>query len=291
MKDVTMHLPCRVGDYTDFYSSRHHATNVGVMFRGKENALKPNWLHLPVGYHGRASSVIVSGSNVRRPRGQIKPDPNAPPVFSECKKLDFELEMAFFVGTGNKLGDPIPIDKAKEHIFGLVLMNDWSARDIQKWEYVPLGPFLAKNLATTISPWIVTMEALEPFRVPNEKQQPEPLPYLRDPSLTAYDINLEVSIQGSEAKEASSVSSANAKYLYWSFTQQLAHHSITGCNMRTGDLLGSGTISGPSPGEYGLRRTSHHIRSSPSFIPHSSSFIIIHHGSFVILCIVLHDDG
>uniref|UniRef100_A0A7S2TH86 Fumarylacetoacetase n=1 Tax=Lotharella oceanica TaxID=641309 RepID=A0A7S2TH86_9EUKA len=251
MKDATMHLPCRVGDYTDFYSSRHHATNVGIMFRGKDNALKPNWLHLPVGYHGRASSVVVSGTNVTRPRGQIKPDPNGPPVFSECKKLDFELEMAFFVGTGNKLGSPIPIEKANDHIFGLVLMNDWSARDIQKWEYVPLGPFLAKNLATTISPWIVTMEALQPFRVANEKQEPQPLPYLRDPSLTAYDIKLEVNIQGPEAKESSLISKSNAKYLYWSFTQQLAHHSITGCNMRTGDLLGSGTISGPSEGEYG----------------------------------------
>jgi len=252
MKDVKMHLPAQIGDYTDFYSSRFHATNVGMMFRDKKNALKPNWLHLPVGYHGRASSIVVSGTDITRPKGQLRPDPNANPVFGVCEKLDFELEMAFFVGgKQNALGEPIKISEAKDRIFGMVLMNDWSARDVQKWEYVPLGPFCGKNFATTISPWIITTDALDAFKVENEKQDPKPLPYLQDPKLCAYDIKLQVSIKGKEGKNAEVVSNSNAKYLYWSFTQQLAHHSSTGCNMRPGDLLGSGTISGPKPSEYG----------------------------------------
>ncbi|RXM90946.1 Fumarylacetoacetase [Acipenser ruthenus] len=191
-----MHLPAEIGDYTDFYSSREHATNVGIMFRGKENALMPNWLHLPVGYHGRASSVVVSGTPLRRPMGQIRPDETKPPVYGSCKLLDIELEMAFFVGPGNKLGEPIPIHKAHEHIFGMVLMNDWSARDIQKWEYVPLGPFLGKSFGTTISPWVVPMEALMPFAQPNSVQDPKPLPYLCHDDPYTFDINLFVSVKG-----------------------------------------------------------------------------------------------
>jgi len=249
-----MELPCSIGDYTDFYSSRYHATNVGIMFRGKDNALQPNWLHLPVGYHGRASSVVVSGTDIKRPNGQLAPDLKTP-SWGPCKLMDFELEMACFVGAGNKLGEPITMANANDHIFGLTTMNDWSARDIQKWEYVPLGPFGAKNFGTTISPWIVTLEALEPFKVDNEEQKdPAPLPYLKEPEgskLECYDIKLDVTVQSSEMKEPSVVSKSNAKYLYWNFKQQLVHHTVTGCNMRPGDLLGSGTISGPEEAEYG----------------------------------------
>jgi fumarylacetoacetase len=238
---VTMQLPAHIGDYTDFYSSKEHATNVGTMFRGPDNALMPNWLHLPVGYHGRASSIIVSGTDVRRPSGQLKPD-DAPPVHGPSRLLDFELEMGFFVGPGNELGTPISIGQTPDHIFGMVLVNDWSARDIQKWEYVPLGPFLGKNFATTISPWIVTMDALEPFRIAGPSQDPEPLPYLNGMPDAAYDIQLEVSIQPQNTPEASVVTHSNFKHLYWSVCQQLAHHTVNGCNVRPGDMMASGTI-------------------------------------------------
>jgi len=252
MEAVILHLPATIGDYTDFYSSIDHATNVGTMFRGKDNALMPNWKHLPVGYHGRSSTVVVSGTPIRRPNGQTRPTDDKPPIFGPCKLMDFELEMAFFVGgSSNALGDIIPIERAHEHIFGMVLMNDWSARDIQKWEYVPLGPFLAKNLGTTISPWVVPMEALMPFAVANYPQDPEPLPYLRHSDAFNFDINLEVSIrpQGAE-EEASIVCQSNFRHMYWT-TKQLAHHSVTGCIMRPGDLLASGTISGPEPTSFG----------------------------------------
>ncbi|KAG8440844.1 hypothetical protein GDO86_006543 [Hymenochirus boettgeri] len=242
---ATLYLPANIGDYTDFYSSRDHATNVGIMFRGKDNALMPNWLHLPVGYHGRASSVVVSRTPVRRPMGQVRPNDDKPPIFEASKLLDIELEMAFFVGPGNSLGKPIPIHKAEEHIFGMVLMNDWSARDIQKWEYVPLGPFLSKNFATTISPWVVPMEALIPFVLPNPVQDPVPLPYLQDEKNYMFDINLSVCIQGEEMKNPVQICQSNFKYMYWTMKQQLAHHTVTGCNVRPGDLLASGTISGP----------------------------------------------
>lgn len=250
---VQMQLPAQIGDYTDFYSSYQHAYNVGVMFRGPANAIQPNWLHLPVGYHGRASSIVVSGHDIVRPSGLTQPDETKPPVFSTCKLLDYELEMAFFVGPGNKLGEPIPIDKTEDHIFGFVVMNDWSARDIQKFEYVPLGPFLGKNFGTTISPWIVTPAALAPFRVARDKvQEPAPQKYLQDADpLALYDIKLTVGIQAKDMKEPSIITESNAKYLYWTFRQQLAHHTINGCNMRPGDLLGSGTISGPDPKEFG----------------------------------------
>ncbi|XP_025071031.1 fumarylacetoacetase isoform X1 [Alligator sinensis] len=283
-----MHLPAEIGDYTDFYSSLHHAMNVGIMFRGKENALNPNWLHLPVGYHGRASSVVVSGTPIHRPLGQTRPDDAKPPVFGACKRLDLELEMAFFVGPGNKLGEPIPIAKADDHIFGVVLMNDWSARDFQKWEYVPLGPFLSKSFGTTISPWVVTMEALMPFVLPNPIQDPKPLPYLCDEEPYTFDINLFVAIKGFSTQgsalctipdllelvrgrdQAGSTTPPGMKtphlqrlgvyiqnccfdteHMYWTMKQQLAHHSRNGCNLKPGDLLASGTISGPDPESFG----------------------------------------
>lgn len=249
--DAVMHLPAVIGNYTDFYSSIDHARNVGTMFRGADNALMPNWLHLPVGYHGRASSVVVSGTPIRRPRGQTKPDADKPPQFGPCKLLDFELEMAYFIGPGNQLGQPIPIDQACEHIFGLVIMNDWSARDIQKWEYQPLGPFLAKNFGTTISPWVVTMDALEPFIIDNIKQEPAPLPYLTQNFPFTFDIVLQVGIQAENMTTPTTVCTSNMKNLYWTLAQQLAHHSITGCNMTTGDLLATGTISGKTPDSYG----------------------------------------
>ena len=241
-----MKLPARIGNYTDFYSSCHHAHNVGTMLRGPENALMPNWKWLPVAYHGRASSVVVSGTDVRRPKGQIKP-PDAPaPSFGPTKSLDYELEMAFLVGPGNTLGEPVPIDRAVDHIFGLVLMNDWSARDIQAWEYQPLGPFLAKNFATSISPWVVTLEALEPFRKPLPQQDPEPLPYLRSGNDFTFDIDLEARLQTSSMTAPHVITRTNFQNLYWSIAQQLAHHTVGGCNLQPGDLLASGTISGPT---------------------------------------------
>lgn len=247
---VQMHLPVDIGDYTDFYASREHATNVGTMFRGKENALMPNWLHLPVGYHGRASSVVLSGRDVVRPRGQVK-QKDAPVEFAASRQLDFELEMGFFIGSGNDLGTPISIEHAYDHIFGMVLLNDWSARDIQAWEYQPLGPFLAKNFVTSISPWVVTMDALEPFRVPVPGQDPPPLTYLHSGSTSGFDITLEVTLQSSRMDEPQIISRSNMKHLYWSIEQMLAHHTITGCNMRSGDLCGTGTISGPTDDSFG----------------------------------------
>ena len=250
MQEVELLLPAQIHDYTDFYSSREHATNVGTMFRGKDNALQPNWLHLPVGYHGRASSVIISGQDVRRPCGQTKPD-DGPPQYGPSRLLDFELEMGFFVGPGNPLGEPIPIAQAYDHIFGLVLVNDWSARDIQKWEYVPLGPFLGKSFATTISPWVVTMEALEPFRCAGPAQDPTPLPYLQSPGDYAYDIHLEVGLQTAQMDAPHVICRSNYRHLYWNACQQLAHHTTGGCNAQPGDLMASGTISGPTPDSYG----------------------------------------
>jgi len=253
--EVQMLLPAKIGDYTDFYSSIWHASNLGTMFRGKDNALKENWLHLPVGYHGRASSVVVSGTSIRRPNGQVRNEPTKPPTFQRSGKLDFELEVAFFVGSGNKMGEPIPIQKAHDHIFGLVLMNDWSARDIQKWEYVPLGPFNGKNFGTTISPWIITMEALDPFKCEPFDQNsfgPEkaPLPYLKDPELHGYDINLNISLQP-EGGIMELIGETSTRNLYWTFEQQLCHHSSTGCPFNSGDLCASGTISGEKIGSFG----------------------------------------
>lgn len=249
MEQVEMLLPVQVGDYTDFYSSIEHATNVGTMFRDPDNALLPNWRHLPVGYHGRASSIVVSGTEIRRPKGQQKPD-DAPPVFGPCKLLDFELEMAFITYPGKPLGDSITTAEADDYIFGMVLFNDWSARDIQKWEYIPLGPFLAKNFASSISPWIVTLDALEPFSVAGPKQEPAVLPYLQYEGNKNYDIHLQVGIQP-EGCEETTICESNFKYMYWNMNQQLAHHTVNGCNINAGDMLASGTISGPTPDSYG----------------------------------------
>lgn len=249
-EDATMHLPVKVGDYTDFYSSIEHATNVGKMFRDPDNALLPNWRHLPVGYHGRASSIIVSGQDIHRPKGQTKPaDRN--PVFGPSKRMDFELEMAFIVGKGTGIGDSVTTGSAEDHIFGMVLFNDWSARDIQKWEYVPLGPFLGKSFASSISPWVVTMEALEPFRVSSPKQEPEVLPHLKYSGEKNFDINLEVQIQTEKGSEATTICETNFKYMYWNMAQQLTHHTTNGCNINIGDMMASGTISGPTPDSFG----------------------------------------
>lgn len=245
-----MLLPVRVGNYTDFYSSIEHATNVGKMFR-PDNPLLPNWRWIPVGYHGRASSVVVSGTPVRRPWGQILPAGQDTPVFAPSRQMDFELEMAFVIGKDSALGEPIPVDKAEEYIFGLLLFNDWSARDIQRWEYVPLGPFLGKNFASSVSPWIVPLEALKPFRVKGPKQNPAPLPYLQARGAQNYDVMLEVAVSAGEKSVQTIVSRSNTKYLYWSMAQQLAHHTVNGCNVCVGDLMASGTISGPDTGSYG----------------------------------------
>ena len=247
---VTMHLPVKVGDYTDFYSSIEHATNIGTMFRDPDNALLPNWKHLPVGYHGRASSIIVSGQNVHRPKGQVVLEAGSPPTFQASTRVDFELEMGFIIGKPSSLGDSVSTENADTYIFGKVLFNDWSARDIQKWEYVPLGPFLAKSFASSMSAWVVTLEALEPFRVDGPLQQPAVLPYLNSIGSRNYDINLEVAIQPKNCKQTT-VSHSNFKYMYWNMNQQLAHHTVNGCNLNVGDLMASGTISGKDPISYG----------------------------------------
>jgi fumarylacetoacetase len=249
-KEAEMLIPVKVGDYTDFYSSMEHATNVGTMFRDPDNALLPNWKHIPVGYHGRASSIIPSGVPIHRPKGQYK-DPNMEkPEFGPSRRLDFELELAFITGRQTKMGDSISTDEAEDFIFGFVLFNDWSARDIQAWEYVPLGPFLGKNFASSISPWIVTLEALEHFRLQGPSQDPEVLPYLKCEKAHAFDINLEVYIQPG-SKSSTKVCSSNFKYMYWNIAQQLAHHTVNGCNINVGDMYASGTISGPTEDSYG----------------------------------------
>ena len=247
---VNMLLPVQIGDYTDFYSSKEHAANVGIMFRDPANALLPNWLWIPVGYHGRASSVVVSGTDFHRPKGQIKPNDNEDPIFGASRQVDFELEMGFITYDGVPLGDAIPVDEAENYIFGMCLFNDWSARDIQKWEYVPLGPFLGKNFASSMSAWIVTMEALQPFKVEAPAQDPKVLSYLQYKESSSYDISLQVAI-ATEKGEETVVSNSNFKYMYWNMAQQLAHHTVNGCNVRRGDLMGSGTISGPTPDSFG----------------------------------------
>ncbi|MEP2238104.1 MAG: fumarylacetoacetase [Maribacter sp.] len=249
-KDATMHLPVHVGDYTDFYSSIEHATNVGKMFRNPENALLPNWRHIPVGYHGRASSIVVSGTEIRRPMGQVKTNDMKAPVFQASDRLDFELEMGFVVGKSTELGERVSTKNAAEYIFGLVLFNDWSARDIQKWEYVPLGPFLGKSFASSMSPWIVTLEALEPFKIQGPEQEPEVLSYLEYEGDRNYDIQLEVAMSTSTSEDTT-ISKSNFKYMYWNMMQQLAHHTVNGCNINVGDVMASGTISGKDESSYG----------------------------------------
>lgn len=245
MKDVQMHLPVDIGDYTDFYSSEQHAFNVGSMFRDPANALLPNWKHIPVGYHGRASSIVVSGTNFHRPKGQMKPADAEVPFFGPTKQLDFELEMGFIIGKETKLGESVSTKNAEDYIFGMVLFNDWSARDIQAWEYVPLGPFLGKNFCSSVSPWVVMMDALEPFRISGPKQEPKVLPYLEYEGNKHFDINLEVSLNDTV------ISKSNFKYMYWNMAQQLAHHTVNGCNIKIGDLMASGTISGTTPDSFG----------------------------------------
>ncbi|MEZ4773543.1 MAG: fumarylacetoacetase [Bacteroidia bacterium] len=247
---AVMHLPVAVGDYTDFYSSIEHATNVGKMFRDPENALLPNWRHLPVGYHGRASSIVVSGTPIHRPYGQVKPKDSPTPVFGPSARLDFELEMAFIIGKETTMGETVSTHLAEDYIFGLVLFNDWSARDIQQWEYVPLGPFLGKNFASSVSPWIVTLDALEPFREEGPEQTPAVLSYLQYEGRKNYDINLSVSLTPENGEE-NIICRSNFRYMYWNMAQQLAHHTVNGCNIRVGDMMASGTISGKEPGSYG----------------------------------------
>ena len=282
LQDVEMCMPVKVGDYTDFYSSRQHAYNVGCMFRDPDNALLPNWLHIPVGYHGRASSIILSGTDIYRPKGQQLPLDAKVPVFGPCKLLDFELEMAFITGEGKLLGDSISIDEAEDYIFGMVIFNDWSARDIQKWEYVPLGPFLAKNFASSISPWIVTLDALEPFRCKGEEQEPEVLPYLKYTGNKNIDINLEVQIESANFS-AHTVSKSNYKYMYWNMNQQLAHHTVNGCDIHAGDMMASGTISGNDENAYGSMLELSWKGTKPLSMPDGSERKFINDGDTVIM--------
>jgi fumarylacetoacetase len=282
VEEVKMSMPVRIGDYTDFYSSREHATNVGTMFRDPANALLPNWLHLPVGYHGRASSIVISGTNIKRPSGQTKPPTADKPIFGPTKQMDFELEMAFVIGKSNALGSPVSVTEAESHIFGMMLFNDWSARDIQAWEYVPLGPFLAKNFASTISPWIVTMEALEPFRVAGPEQDPEVLPYLKTEGAHNFNIQLQVDIALSDG-QVSTVCKSNFRHMYWSMAQQLAHHTVGGCNMQVGDVCASGTISGPTPDSYGSMLELSWRGTKPIPMPDGTQRTFIENGDTVIL--------
>jgi fumarylacetoacetase len=280
--EVELLLPLRIGDYTDFYSSLEHASNVGSMFRDPQNPLLPNWRHLPVGYHGRASSIVVSGTPLHRPKGQVLPAGAETPVFSLSTRMDFELEMAFVIGQPSPLGNSIAVEDAEEYIFGLALFNDWSARDIQQWEYQPLGPFLGKNFGSTMSPWIVTMDALEPFRVAGPAQNPEVLSYLQFQGKKNYDIELEVWIQPA-AGAASRVCVSNSKYLYWNMAQQLAHHTINGCNMAVGDVCASGTISGPDPQSYGSMLELSWRGTKPIQLSDGSTRTFLQDGDTVIL--------
>ncbi|MCH1782638.1 fumarylacetoacetase [Psychrobacter glaciei] len=290
--DVTMHLPVRVPGFTDFYSSKEHATNVGTMFRDPNNALLPNWTEMPVGYNGRASTVIVSGTDIVRPSGQLKTNPDDRPIFSACKRLDFELETAFVVGKGNHIGQPIAVDEASDHIFGMVLLNDWSARDIQKWEYVPLGPFNAKTFASEVSPWIVTMDALAPFKTACPTQEPKPLAYLNEKaSDNSFDINLSVELLPENAETATIICETNFKYMYWSMAQQLTHHTITGCKVEVGDMMGSGTISGPTPDSYGSMLEIAWNATKPVTLKDSETRSFIEDGDTVIMKGYSEKDG
>ena len=290
MAEVEMVLPVYVPSYTDFYSSIEHATNIGSMIRDPENALMPNWKHIPVGYHGRSSSIIISGEPVRRPKGQTKSPDAKEPSFGPTKRLDFELEMAFVVSTETELGQTVSTAKAEDHIFGFVLFNDWSARDIQVWEYVPLGPFLAKNFASSVSPWIVTLEALEDFRVAGPKQDPPVLPYLEFSGDRNFDINLEVGIVP-EGSTEEVVCQSNFRYMYWNICQQLAHHTVNGCNIEVGDMYASGTISGPDPGSYGSMMELAWKGTRPLKMPDGSTRTFIDDGDTVIMRGFAEKDG
>lgn len=289
MNEVQMLMPVRVPNYTDFYSSEEHATNVGSMFRDPKNALLPNWKHLPVGYHGRPSSIVVSGTPIKRPKGQVKIGDD-PPAFTSTHKLDFELEVAFITCSETKLGSHVTTQQAEDHIFGFVLFNDWSARDIQQWEYVPLGPFLAKNFGSTVSPWIVTMDALEPFRVKGPEQFPNVLPYLFTEGDKNFDLRLEVLIQP-DRSEPTTVCRSNFKYMYWNVNQQLAHQTVNGCNIQVGDMYASGTISGPSPGSYGSMLELSWNGQKPLTMPDGTERKFIEDGDTVIMRGYAAQDG
>ncbi len=281
-QEVQMQMPVRIGNYTDFYSSEEHATNVGSMFRDPKNALLPNWKHLPVAYHGRASSIVVSGTNIHRPKGQLKYPDQDIPVFSATRKLDFELEVAFITCGETKMGDTIHVSDAEKYIAGMVLFNDWSARDIQQWEYVPLGPFLGKNFGSTISPWVVTLDALEPFRVEGPTQFPHVLPYLITEGKRNFDIMLEVLLKTGQ-HEPVTLCRSNFKYLYWNINQQLAHHTVNGCNIQVGDVYASGTISGPSPGSFGSLLELSWNGQKPLRLPDGSERTFIEDGDTIIM--------
>jgi fumarylacetoacetase len=290
MNQATLHLPIKIGDYTDFYSSRQHATNVGIMFRDPANALLPNWLHIPVGYHGRASSIVVSGTPFHRPKGQIKPIENEPPIYSESKRMDFELEVGFVVGKSTELGQTVSTKDAENYIFGLFLFNDLSARDIQQWEYVPLGPFLGKNFASVASPWIVPIEALDAFRVAGEVQNPKVLPYLEFEGEKNYDIQLEVAI-APENQEETVICRSNFKYMYWNMCQQLAHHTVNGCNLNVGDVMASGTISGPEPHEFGSMLELAWKGTKPIVLEDGSERVFLKDNDTCIMRGFAHKDG
>lgn len=279
---VNLAIPIKIGDYTDFYSSEQHAYNAGVMFRDPDHALLPNWKHLPVAYHGRSSSIFVSGQNFHRPKGQINHSDTSLPVFSPTRRLDMELEMAAVIGKANSIGHSIPIDDAESYVFGLCLLNDWSARDIQRWEYVPLGPFLSKNFFTSISPWIIPIEELESFRIPAPQQIPDVLPYLQEKDRRNFDITLEVYLQ-TKNNDILKITTSNFKYMYWTVAQQIAHHTVNGCNLSVGDLLGSGTISGPDPGSYGSFLEITWGGKKPIHLPDGSSRTFLEDGDTIII--------
>ncbi len=282
LEKVSLHLPVKIGDYTDFYSSEAHATNVGAMFRDPKNALLPNWKHIPVGYHGRASSIVVSGTNFHRPKGQICPDETQPPTFGPTGRLDIELEMATIIGKSNALGEAIPVDDAEMHVFGFQLFNDWSARDIQKWEYVPLGPFLAKNFLSSVSPWVVPIEALDAFRVTADAQTPSVLPYLKEKNRRNFDVQLEVTLQPKEG-EGLVISNSNFKNMYWTVAQQIAHHTVNGCNLNIGDLLASGTISGTTPDSFGSLLELTWGGKNPITLPNGTTRRFLEDGDTIII--------
>jgi len=298
-ESVTMHMPVRVPNYTDFYASEQHAFNVGVMFRDPANALLPNWKHIPVGYHGRASSIVVSGTDIHRPKGQTKAEDQEKPVFGPSRQMDFELEIGFIIGKATALGDSVKVEDAEDHIFGLVLFNDLSARDIQKWEYVPLGPFLGKNFGSVISPWVVTLEALEPFRTAGPLQEPKVLPYLQYSYKRHFDINLEVGLEigqqsenpKPETRNPKPICSSNLKYLYWSMSQMLAHHTVNGCNIDVGDIYATGTISGPEEGTYGSMLEIAWKGTKPLAMPDGSTRRFIEDGDTVIMRGYAEKDG
>lgn len=300
MADVELLLPVHIGDYTDFYASIHHATNVGGMFR-PDNPLLPNYKYVPIGYHGRASSVVVSGTPVQRPTGQTRDDANVAPVFGPTRRLDYEVELGIYVGVGNALGESVPLARAEQHLWGVCLVNDWSARDLQSWEYQPLGPFLAKNFATTVSPWVVTLDALDPFRTPapiRPPGDPAPLPYLTDPAnqeTGGIDVTLEVWLQSRMMREKGLppmiVSRGSFAEMYWTVAQLLAHHGSNGCNLRTGDLIASGTVSGATPESRGCLLERTWRGTEPLELPDGERRSFLEDGDEVIMRGAAHRDG